>query len=314
MKPPLPAALRKLAAPALALLCFALPLSPSAAQEHYPVIERLQRSDLLFRQVIADINLFYRRQHSEGPLPPLAFYGYRVGEEESIFAIAARFNLPYDTLASLNGLANPDECTPGSLLIVPNRPGVFVPLRPDNALERLISGNLTRFDRQEPSEVSVQLPEGARRFAFFSDSRFNGTERSFFLHIFFRLPLPAGQITSGYGGRTSPISMRHHFHHGIDIAAPRGTEVYAAREGTVGRTGVNERLGTYVVIEHEGGFTSTYGHLSKKVVENGDQVHYGTIIGYVGSTGLSTGPHLHFEIRSGSESKDPLQLMPVRRK
>lgn len=296
---------------------FVLPSFPTTPQEpssreQYPEVESLQRSDILFRQLVSDIDLFYRRQKSNGPLPPLAFFSYRVKEEESLFTIAARFNLPYDTIATLNGLANPQACTSGKQLLIPNRPGIFVPQAPRTALETLVAANSARYKEEKRRVTVYTKTEKTRTFDFFPGSRFSGTERAFFLHVFFRMPLPSGVITSGYGSRTSPISNRRHFHHGLDIAAPEGTEVMAARGGTVSRAGTDEELGMYVVIEHDGGFTTTYGHLAEKVVEKGDQVHYGTLIGYVGSTGLSTGPHLHFEIRSGSQSKDPLQLLPVR--
>lgn len=298
-----------------ALLCLLSAAAVGAQQrpspDSYPKISRLQRSDLMFRQLVEDINLFYRRQKSEGPLPPLAFFRYRVHEGDSIFTIAARFNLPYDAIASLNGLVHPEDCRTGKQLIIPNRPGIFIPRRPENAMEQLISGNNAR-SKEQQQPVTVRFNDEERSFYFVSDSRFNATERSFFLHVFFRLPLPEGQITSGYGSRTSPFTNRKHFHHGIDIAAEQGTEVVPARRGTVRRTGFDEVLGNYIVIEHEGGYSTTYGHLSKIVVDNEDQVQYGTIIGYVGSTGLSTGPHLHFEIRSGSSTRDPLQLIPVR--
>jgi murein DD-endopeptidase MepM/ murein hydrolase activator NlpD len=295
----------------LGLLLSLFSLAPVFAQSDYPEISELQRSDLLFRQLVSDIDLFYLRQRSEGPLPPLTFFSYEVKEKDTLFTIAARFNIPYETIATVNGFSNPDDCTDGTRLIIPNRPGVFVPDTPRSSLEQLLTANTARYD-QEQQHVTVRMSENTTRsFSFYPGSRFSGTERSFFLHVFFRLPLPLGKITSGYGSRTSPISKHRHFHHGIDIAAPAGTEVKASRRGTVSSTGFDESLGNHVIIEHEGGFSTTYGHLSKIVVENGDQVHYGTIIGYVGSTGLSTGPHLHFEIRSGSRSKNPLQLLPV---
>jgi murein DD-endopeptidase MepM/ murein hydrolase activator NlpD len=99
-------------------------------------------------------------------------------------------------------------------------------------------------------------------------------------------------------------------HDGIDLAAPAGTEVYAAREGRVVESGVDAVLGQYIVIAHEGGWSTVYGHLSMRRVRLNDRAESGMIIGNVGSTGQSTGPHLHFEVRNRGEPRDPEPLIP----
>jgi murein DD-endopeptidase MepM/ murein hydrolase activator NlpD len=104
-----------------------------------------------------------------------------------------------------------------------------------------------------------------------------------------------------------------HFHTGLDITAPVGTPVHAAADGVVAvaavSTGPDGQMigyGEYVVIAHPGGFASLYGHLSALAVHAGDTVHQGEIIGYCGSTGNSTGPHLHFEVRVNGDPVDPM--------
>ena len=106
----------------------------------------------------------------------------------------------------------------------------------------------------------------------------------------------AGRISSGFGFRAHPILGFLRLHKGLDIAAPHGTPVHAAIDGVVGFAGRNAGYGNYVKLAHGSGITSGYGHLSRIAVSAGTRVRRGELIGWVGSTGLSTGPHLHWEV------------------
>lgn len=106
------------------------------------------------------------------------------------------------------------------------------------------------------------------------------------------------RISSRFGSRYHPVLKRRRMHDGLDIPKPYGTPVYPARSGRVVDAGWNEGYGQLVIIKHNNGETTRYGHLSKIMVKAGDLVQRGkTMIGRVGSTGISTGPHLHFEVR-----------------
>jgi len=106
------------------------------------------------------------------------------------------------------------------------------------------------------------------------------------------------RISSRFGSRYHPVLKRRRQHDGLDIPKPYGTPVYPARSGRIIDAGWNEGYGQLVVIKHNNGETTRYGHLSKIMVKVGDLVQRGkTMIGRVGSTGISTGPHLHFEVR-----------------
>ncbi|MBI4062092.1 MAG: M23 family metallopeptidase [Elusimicrobia bacterium] len=106
------------------------------------------------------------------------------------------------------------------------------------------------------------------------------------------------RISSRFGSRYHPVLKRRRMHDGLDIPKPYGTPVYPARSGRVIDAGWNEGYGQIVVLKHNNGETTRYGHLSKIMVKPGDLVQRGkTMIGRVGSTGISTGPHLHFEVR-----------------
>jgi len=120
-------------------------------------------------------------------------------------------------------------------------------------------------------------------------------------------PVSAVTLTSPFGWRMHPTLGYEKFHSGVDIGAYSGDPIWAADSGTVIVSGYNEGgYGNYVVIAHGDGYTTLYGHMSSRAVSEGDVVAKGQTIGYVGSTGRSTGPHLHFEIRCNGEYLDPL--------
>lgn len=118
-----------------------------------------------------------------------------------------------------------------------------------------------------------------------------------------------GEITSTYGTRIHPVTNKSETHTGVDIAVAEGTEVKAVYEGTVEEVKDDDELGIVVVINHANGFKTIYGHLSELKVNKGDKVTRDSVIALSGSTGLSTGPHLHFEVLFNDESVDPTSLL-----
>ena len=119
-----------------------------------------------------------------------------------------------------------------------------------------------------------------------------------------------GRISSPFGWRTHPILKSRRFHSGIDIAIPSGTPVQAADSGVVLISGWNGGYGLFVAIDHGKGISTAYAHNSRLLVKEGDEVTKGQTIALSGSTGWSTGPHLHFEVRENGTPVNPLKYLP----
>lgn len=120
-----------------------------------------------------------------------------------------------------------------------------------------------------------------------------------------RLPISGSALTSGFGMRQHPLLGGRRAHSGIDLAAPTGTPIYATADGMVGKAQWQGGYGLFVEMEHGGGLQTRFGHMSRLNVAAGQQMRKGDLIGYVGSTGLSTGPHLHYEIRVNGQAVNP---------
>lgn len=124
-----------------------------------------------------------------------------------------------------------------------------------------------------------------------------------------RVPVEGVRLTSDFGMRWHPVIGGHRMHKGLDLAGPVGTPVHAAADGVVGRADWFGGYGLYVQLEHGGSIETRYGHMSRLNVAAGQMVHKGDVIGYIGTTGRSTGPHLHYEVRVGGVAVNPLPYM-----
>lgn len=167
------------------------------------------------------------------------------------------------------------------------------------AMEEAISSNKLKQLRSEDSALEQKIL-AAQRKSGSANTPYKGGSMLW--------PLPIrGTLTSGYANRRSPISGRYEFHMGQDIAAPRGTAVYAANAGTVITSQYQRSYGNVVMIDHGGGISTVYAHNSSLLVSAGQTVTRGQQIARVGSTGDSTGNHLHFEVRVNGKAVNPMQ-------
>jgi hypothetical protein len=287
-----------------------------------PAINRLDSRDTAFRQYLQDVEAARRALFSYRSLPgsadagqiasSLVIYSYTPREGENLLGIAARCSLPYGTLASLNRLSHAEDVANGRPLLLPSVPGIFIPEPPDTGLERLMFSS--RADVQSEG-VLLSIPREGRteQFRFIPGDDFSPTERVFFLNRGFRFPLQSFRVTSHYGPRINPVTGMAGVHRGLDLAAPEGSEVYAARNGTVIALGEDPVLGKYIMISHDNNWISLYAHLSVIHTALRAEVRSGNLIGRVGSTGQSTGPHLHFELMQNGQNRDPARLFGLTR-
>jgi murein DD-endopeptidase MepM/ murein hydrolase activator NlpD len=130
-----------------------------------------------------------------------------------------------------------------------------------------------------------------------------------------RTPIDGARLSSGFGKRRHPILGYNKMHKGLDFAAPRGTPIYAAGNGSIQHAGRNGAYGNFVLIRHNADYSTAYAHMKRVNTAKGRRVKQGQIIGYVGTTGRSTGPHLHYEIRRAGRQVNPFRIkMPSGRK
>jgi murein DD-endopeptidase MepM/ murein hydrolase activator NlpD len=293
-------------APRRAVCALALALGAwGLAALDYPRIGELANDDPVFMQYSDDVALARQALASRktGDVLPIRLYSYVPARGDTLLTVAARCSVPYDAIASLNRIASLLDGLPNRAILLPTLPGLYLPDSSANDFERLL---LSSFDPDDPSIVSFQIHDPAARSVHcVPDSTFDGTVRAFFLTPSFRFPLPAAVKTSSFGMRKNPVTGNLVFHKGIDLAAARGTPVYACADGTVTQTGSDPVYGNYIIIRHASSRESLYGHLDSIKIGLRQEVKSGTIIGTVGSTGQSTGPHLHFEIHENGVPKNP---------
>lgn len=294
----------------------------SLQESPHPIIKVLQTSDSTFVQYQQDVqeNRILLSRYRQGlykneteALTKLAqsltIYRYVVIAGDDIFSISARCTIPYEAIVTLNRLEHPSLLPVGREILLPSLPALFIPDSPETDLEQLITSAYN-----EKSSFTIRVyPEGkVLELHCLPDQGFSGTERAFFLNTAFRYPLPVVRITSGFGLRKNPVSGTVKVHEGLDLAAPIGTPVFACREGLVTRIGYDDMYGNFIIITHDGGWSSLYGHLATIKVNLQNSVHSGTVIGTVGVTGQTTGPHLHFELRQDGKARDPAPFLPAR--
>lgn len=273
----------------------------------YPLISMTIRSrDPLYRQQQQDVEDWYSGRNEP---PPLAIYRYIPRPSEDLFSVAAAFNLPYESLATLNGWDAPGLITTGEALLVPNLPGIFVPDNPRNTWEHKLAESRSGSDFLPVTLINDSV-KGIYRF--FPGEKFDAQERIRFLGSLFASPLPGCLITSPFGYRPDPFTGKLSFHPGIDLRAAVGTPVLAARDGEISETGTLEKYGYFVIISHDGSYESVYAHLDEIVVTEGTAVNAGDIIARSGNSGISTGPHLHFEIRKNGIPVNPAGLTALK--
>jgi murein DD-endopeptidase MepM/ murein hydrolase activator NlpD len=215
-------------------------------------------------------------------IPPPGGKVVTLGEGETLLEVALAHGLPVAELVRVNSLTSLGDARAGQLLYIPPAadaaPHAVLGAREQlvSQQQQLLARAATLLARYQPRPAGYRWPLEAR-----------------------------GRISSRFGVRNISVGGNT-FHGGVDIAAPMGTPVVAAQDGVVVRAGWIGAYGYAVFVDHEGGAQTRYAHLSAMAVTPGARVAQGELLGWVGSTGASTGPHLHFELRFAGRAVDPL--------
>jgi len=197
---------------------------------------------------------------------------HRVEPGETLYRIGQAYGVSHQALARANGIDDADRIEVGQVLVVPEAKRA-VPVR-------VVTPERARSDRPAPPEV----PPGAVPFLW---------------------PVEGGRLASAFG----PREASHH--DGIDISAPVGTPVRAARDGRVLYSDTLRGYGNLIILEHDGGYATVYAHNRENRADLGDVVRQGEQIASVGETGKTSGPNLHFEIRKDNVARNPIYFFPT---
>jgi murein DD-endopeptidase MepM/ murein hydrolase activator NlpD len=250
-------------------------------------------------------------ESDEIPLPmteTFSWTDYKVLKGDSISKIAASYDLSMDAVIASNNIARARALREGETLRIPNMDGIPITVRRGDTLSKIgtdygvpVTAILDANDLE-----SETLTEGSA--LFIPGAKMKGEELRAVIGDLFIYPV-RGRLSSPFGWRSDPISGDRRYHAAIDLAANQGTPIKAAMDGRVTSVGFNSTYGNYIIITHPDGYQTMYAHLSTVGVENGRQVLQGKEIGKVGSTGYSTGPHLHFAIYKNGRALNPLDYL-----
>ncbi len=249
---------------------------------------------------------------SAGDLAPpdegLFYTAYRVRKGDTVSQIADNFAVTPDTIITFNDIRNSRSLAIGKLLKVPTMNGILYNTKDGDTVEAIAT--TYSISPERISEVNYltapRLLPGSR--LFLPDARLSSWALREINGDLFIWPV-RGYITSWFGWRKDPFTGSRSYHGGLDIGSSMGTPIRAAMEGVVSATGYSTSTGNYIIVSHHSGYSTLYAHLSKISVKQGARVTVSSIIGNVGNTGYSTGPHLHFAVSKYGSSVNPMTVL-----
>ena len=261
--------------------------------------------------VVTDNTAQAHQSQDDSDIPELYYKSYRVRKGDIIGNIAEQFDITSDTIISVNNVRSSRTMQIGTYLRIPSIAGIMYTVRNDGET----IGSIAKKYEVEPAKIAAlnNVEESAVLKAgymlFVPDAELDRITRQEINGDLFKKPIHARwYMSSSFGWRKSPFSGVRSYHGGIDMACPQGTSIWAAMPGKVTATGYNNTYGNFVIIEHHSGYKTLYGHMSQILAVKGQWVDLNTRIGRVGSTGLSTGPHLHFTVFKNGRQVNPANL------
>jgi murein DD-endopeptidase MepM/ murein hydrolase activator NlpD len=237
-----------------------------------------------------------------------AWESYKVKKGDSVSKIAVRHALSMDAIIASNDISNAKLLREGDILRIPNMDGIPYTVKKGDALSKIsnVMGVPLEVILDANDIQSETLTPG--KVLFIPGAKMRSEDLKVILGDSFIYPI-RGRLTSPFGWRNDPISGVRRYHAALDLAAAMGTPIKAAMDGRVSSVGVNSVYGKYIIISHANGYQTMYAHMSATSVSQGAMVSQGSKIGEVGSTGYSTGPHLHFAIYKNGRAVNPLDFL-----
>jgi len=241
----------------------------------------------------------------------VSYQTYKVKSGDSISTISRKFGLTnISTLIAVNGIDNVRTLREGQKLKVPSMDGLVHRVKKGESLTGIAGKyNVSLEKLCDTNDLTTQVLFAGQEL-FIPGARLDSSELKKAMGELFANPISASyRLTSRFGPRSDPFTGVASNHTGIDMACPKGTPISATMSGKVVYVGWSNVFGNYVIINHGNGYQSLYGHMSKATCKTGQTVNQGTKIGLVGSTGYSTGNHLHFTVYKNGKLVDPLLLI-----
>lgn len=275
-----------------------------------PKVENIDKkvSDVFYEYITSDNTL------NRDGIIGIKYEEYTIGEGENLTSISRKIGVSLDTLVSVNKISNANKLSPGQKIIIPNRNGLLHTIKEHENIEEIAS----KYDIQLKRILAFNKIDNisdikAGKDIFLPGAKYTLDERIDKFGQVFSLPTVITRISSVFGYRIHPITKTRTKHMGVDIPGSLNTPIYAARKGKVIFAGYSGGYGNLVIVRHDNGYTTYYGHLNKITTKIGDNVGVGVMIGRMGNTGNSTGSHLHFEVRKNGEALNPADFIPIRR-
>ena len=238
----------------------------------------------------------------------LMYNAYTIKRDDTIGNLASDFGLNQGTLISVNAIRNTRQIPIGQVFRVPNQDGILYTVNSGDTLPAIAAKHKADITEIKIANELFSDSVHSGTVLFIPGAQIDWTNLQEINGDLFIWPI-RGRISSFYGYRSSPFTGMRQFHSGLDISAAAGTPVRAAMPGRVSAVDWDDTYGNHVVISHHSGYRTLYAHLSVIRVKSGAYVGQGERIGDVGSTGLSTAPHLHFTVYKNGKTVNPQTLM-----
>ena len=243
-----------------------------------------------------------------------AWQSYKVKKGDTVSKIAAAYTVSMDAIIASNGITNARALKEGEQLRIPNMDGIPYTVKTGDSLSKISQSMGVPLEAILDANDIQSNTINAGTTLFIPGARMNREDLRMALGELFMYPIRGSRLSSPFGWRDDPFGSGARLHHAaVDLSAPQGTVVRAAMEGKVTALSYDRTYGNFIIISHGGGYQTMYAHLYGFNVKNGDQVAQGEQIGTVGTTGYSTGPHLHFAVFKNGRAVNPLDYLNPQR-